>query len=150
MKKQQIIEICLLVGLSIVIGFLYTYITHQGFFAPPKQAKAHQQLEIIALPQAKEAYYSGSVRFIDARNEFEFKLGHIRGAIDIPLHDFDRYQTVLSEIPKDVLLIVYCDGVQCNSSIELAKKLSELGFSNIKVFFGGWQEWRTAGLPITQ
>lgn len=149
MKKQLFLEIIILLSLSVIVGFFFSYLTKQGFFESAKEKTPNEKFQLISLAEAKEAFFAGGAVFLDARHEFEYTAGHIRGALNIPLHNFDRYQSQLSEIPKDALLVVYCDGVQCNSSIELALKLSELDFKNIKVFFGGWDEWKTAGLPTT-
>ena len=105
-------------------------------------------MEMITLAAAKELFASNNSIFIDARHEFDYQAGHIRGAVNIPLKMFDAQFTLLNKISKDKVLIVYCDGAECNSSIELAVKLTESGFTNVKVFFGGWQEWNSAGLPI--
>jgi 3-mercaptopyruvate sulfurtransferase SseA len=45
-------------------------------------------------------------------------------------------------------IITYCDGEDCNASIDLAADLKMMGFANVNFFFGGWQEWRDAGYPI--
>jgi len=88
------------------------------------------------------------VLFIDARHDFEYKMGHVRGAVNIALKDIDTRRNLLESISKEKMLIVYCDGAECNSSIELAIKLIELKFVNVKVFFGGWQEWKASNLSI--
>ncbi len=144
--KRFLAELALFLFLSTVSGFVYTFFTQQGFFAETKQAP--QQGNTISLAEAKEYFFSGTAIFIDARHEYEFDQGHIKNALNIPLYIYDRYQALLTEIPKDKLIVVYCNGIHCNSSYELAEKLSHLGFTNIKVFYGGWDEWKTAGLPI--
>ncbi len=103
---------------------------------------------MISLETAKDLYESQGVLFVDARHDFEYKMGHIRGAINIALKEIDTHHIQLEGTPKDKMLIVYCDGVECNSSIELALKLMELKFTNVKVFFGGWQEWKAKNFPI--
>jgi 3-mercaptopyruvate sulfurtransferase SseA len=45
------------------------------------------------------------------------------------------------------VLVAYCDGQECNSSINLALKLDSLGYSNVKIFFGGWREWTNSSQP---
>ena len=103
---------------------------------------------MISLAMAKDSYESHNALFIDARHEFDFQAGHIRGAVNVALNQYETQRTRLNGISKDKLLIVYCDGAECNSSIELTVKLMESGFSNVKVFFGGWQEWISAKLPL--
>jgi len=122
----------------------------QGFFSEKKPAfsSAAANIEMISLEKAKELHESQGALFVDARHDFEYKMGHIRGAINIALKEIDTHRIQLEIIPKERILIVYCDGAECNSSIELALKLMELKFTNVKVFFGGWQEWKANNLPI--
>ena len=133
-----------------VLGFAYTFVTKQGFFSEKKPAfsAAVTNLEMISLEKAKDLYESQGALFVDARHDFEYKMGHIHGAINIALKEIDTHRVRLEGTPKDKMLIVYCDGVECNSSIELALKLMELKFTNVKVFFGGWQEWKAKNFPI--
>jgi rhodanese-related sulfurtransferase len=149
-QYQSIRETLLLIVAAAILGFAYTFVTKQGFFSEKKSAfsSTTANLEMISLEKAKELYESQGVLFIDARHDFEYKMGHIRGAINIVLKEIDTHRILLESIPKEKMLIVYCDGAECNSSIELALKLMELKFTNVKVFFGGWQEWKANNLPI--
>jgi rhodanese-related sulfurtransferase len=148
--RQALIEALLLLVAAIVLGVAYTFVTNQGFFAKTQsvQPAATSNMEIISLAKAEELFESHNALFIDARHEFDYQEGHIRGAVNVALKKFDTQISRLNNIPKDKLLIVYCDGAECNSSIELTLKLMESGFTNVKVFFGGWQEWNSAKLPI--
>jgi rhodanese-related sulfurtransferase len=150
--RQAFLEALLLIIAAIVLGLAYTFATHQGLFvdAQPVQSPAISPLEMISLAQAKELFESQHALFIDARHEFDYDQGHIRGAINVALKKFDAHLARLNKIPKNTLLITYCDGAECNSSIELSVKLMESGFTNVKVFFGGWQEWNSAKLPIEE
>jgi rhodanese-related sulfurtransferase len=131
-----------------LLGFAYTFVTKKGFFAEKPVTPAALNIQMCLLEEAKQLYDSRTAVFIDARHEFEFKLGHIRGAYNIALKEFDAHKQRLASIPKETLIVIYCDGAECNSSIEVGIKLSALGYSKIKVFFGGWQEWSANNLPI--
>jgi rhodanese-related sulfurtransferase len=148
--RQTLLEALLLIVAAIILGFAYTFVTHQGFFARAQsvQSAVTPSLEMISLATAQQVYDSKNALFIDSRHEIDYKEGHIGGAVNVVLKAFDTYHELLAKIPKDKLLIVYCNGAECNSSLELAVKLMESGFTNVKVFFGGWQEWKSAKLPI--
>ncbi|MGD1045197.1 MAG: rhodanese-like domain-containing protein [Bacteroidota bacterium] len=148
--RQSLLEALLLIVAAIVLGVAYTFVTKQGFFVKTQSvhSAATSNMEMISLATAKELFESNNALFIDARHEFDYQAGHIRGAVNVALKKFDTHLTWLNRISKDKLLVVYCDGAECNSSIELAVKLMESGFTNVKVFFGGWQEWNSAKLPI--
>jgi len=48
---------------------------------------------------------------------------------------------------KQSLIVVYCGNLQCPSSGYLAKRLSELGYTNIMKYNEGIQEWINSGDP---
>lgn len=49
---------------------------------------------------------------------------------------------------KDVLLVIYCNGVKCGKSKRLAKKLDPLGYKNILIYSEGIPVWEERNLPI--
>lgn len=149
MKRRTLFEALILIATAIVIGAVYTLLTKQGFFVDQKPKDEQTPvLEMISLERAKALLATDSALFIDSRHEFNYDMGHIPRSINIALSDFDLHCMRLEGIPKTKLLVVYCDGVQCNSSLELATKLMEIGYTNVRVFFDGWQEWKGNGLPI--
>ena len=150
---QALREAGVLLLVAAALGFIYTAATEKGMFAhlppvPPAQAGGLLAPAMISRDQA-QAYFEGrSALFIDARHEFDYNLGHIRGAINIPLRMYDTKKVVLDTIPQNRVLVVYCDGAECNSSIELSVKLAKDGYTDVKIFFGGWREWTASNLPI--
>jgi rhodanese-related sulfurtransferase len=103
----------------------------------------------ISLDYAMMKFQSRNTIFLDARYPEDFKAGHIKGAINLPYEEFERYSPeVLPHLPKNQEIIAYCDGTECETSLLLARELVDLGYKNVKVFFGGWQEWWNAGLSV--
>jgi rhodanese-related sulfurtransferase len=98
----------------------------------------------------EQAYklYNGGATFLDARIEADYNNGHIKGAILMPLKKIDQYLSKISSVNKDACLICYCDGSGCDLSIDLAKKLSELGYRNVKIFYSGWNDWKEKNYPM--
>lgn len=149
MKPRAFREALILIAVSVVIGFAYALLTRQGFFAEKKPNQGQpQNLELISLERAKALFTSDSALFVDARHAFEYRTGHVRGSVNIALAEFDNDRARLNGIAKNRLLVVYCDGAECNSSLELSLKLMEIGFTNVQIFFGGWQEWKSGGMPV--
>ncbi len=80
--------------------------------------------------------------FIDARLARDFKIGHLEGAISVPIDANDlEYQSVTSKITNDACIIVYCQSARCKFAERVAVKLVSDGFSDISIFKGGWAEW---------
>lgn len=51
-------------------------------------------------------------------------------------------------LPKDAEIVTYCGGVNCPSSKQAAEKLAALGFTNVRAYEGGLEDWTGAGLPV--
>ncbi len=136
-----------------LLGFVFTMVMERGLFAgPPKQppmsvASGEVPPAMIDIAEAQSLFESGNALFVDSRHEFDFKMGHIKGSVNLPLKDYDTRRDFLTTLPKDKVLITYCDGAECNSSIDLASKLHQAGFSGVRIFFGGWSEWTSHNLP---
>jgi len=136
-------EASLIILVAAGLGFSFTAFTHRGIFAEKKAPSAGIDTtivpEFVLYDEAVQLYRSGSALFVDARHAYDYGLGHVRGAVSIPLQDFSSRE--LGGIPEDRTVVVYCDGQECNSSVELAKKIASRGYRHVKIFFGGWREW---------
>ncbi len=86
---------------------------------------------------------------IDSRLPEYYQEGHIAGAINIPFEEIDGYVTKLTEIPQDTMVVVYCDGGDCEISFDLAMFMIDIGYLGVYVYEGGWEEWSAAALPVT-
>ena len=149
--RQVVRESAVIFCAAVFLGFSYTFLTERGFFSKPKAKLEPVSLgpppASISLSEAKLLFESNGALFVDARHFFDFRRGHIKSAINIPLTDFDNRGQMIASLPKDKTIIVYCDAAECNSSIELAAKLYERGFGGVRIFFGGWEDWISNKLP---
>lgn len=100
----------------------------------------------INLEQAYKLYKK-KIIFLDARENEEYRDGHIKNALSLPYYDFDNYKQILKNIPKSSTIVTYCAGTDCDLSILLGKQLSETGYKRVYVFFGGWNDWLKAKYP---
>lgn len=92
---------------------------------------------------------SGDAIVVDARSVAEYDAGRIAGAVNIPYDELiDYYEKLKSTLPLDALIVCYCESVTCDNSENLAKELGFMGYSNVFVYRGGWQEWEAAGHPV--
>jgi rhodanese-related sulfurtransferase len=91
----------------------------------------------------------GNGRILDARPEAIYQLGHVPGAMNLPLDNFqDAYtknrQTL--EADKHQAIVVYCSDAGCKDSSLLREALVTLGFTDVRIFKGGWEAWEEAGM----
>ena len=106
-------------------------------------------LPAVSLKQAREAYESGEALFVDARDPDFYEMEHIPGAVSLPVKDFDqvfpKLQEQLLAAPR---VITYCDGANCETSVELTEKLLFAGLDLVEIFTGGIQQWKAEGQPL--
>jgi len=106
---------------------------------------------VIDLNRAVKLHESQEAIFVDARPESLYREGHIRGALNIPWQDVDRYfAQVMDRLDAQKTIITYCDGESCELSRELALFLLQMGFGNVHVLVNGWTVWQQAGLPADE
>ena len=67
---------------------------------------------------------------IDVREPYEYKAGHVKNAVNIPLQNIIKGGGDLLDMPKDTKLIVYC---RSGNRSGIAKEVLEAkGFKNVK------------------
>jgi ArsR family transcriptional regulator len=101
-------------------------------------------LEPVSRVELIERVKAGLVTVLDVRPEDEFALGHVPGAINIPLGQLEKR---LAEIAPDQEIVAYCRGPYCVLSYEAVALLRARGF-NAHRLEDGLPEWRAAGLPV--
>jgi rhodanese-related sulfurtransferase len=102
----------------------------------------------ILLDEVQQLMTEGGL-LIDARTPELFEVGHIEGAISLPLVDIeDVLSDFIRRIDKDRIVVTYCSGFGCPDSFDLGMRLIEAGYSDVRVFEGGYPEWRDAGLAV--
>jgi predicted CxxxxCH...CXXCH cytochrome family protein len=74
--------------------------------------------------------------------------GHLPGAVHLHPDDVEaRAADVLPD--RDALVVTYCSNVACHNSAAAAAKLAKLGYTNVRRYVAGKQDWQEAGLPLT-
>ena len=104
---------------------------------------------LIDLQFSKCLFDDKKAVFIDSRDQEEYRVRHIKDAINIPYDNLELFEYQLDDIDFETPLVVYCSGGECSLSIDLADYLFfDRGYFNILVFEGGMPEWQESGFPM--
>jgi len=101
-------------------------------------------LEPISRADLVHRLKAGLVTVLDVRPEDEFALGHLPGAINIPLSKLGQR---LASLNRRQEIVAYCRGPYCVLSYEAVAALRARGFKARRLE-DGLPEWRAAGLPV--
>ena len=81
---------------------------------------------------------------LDVRPKDEFALGHLPGAVNVPLGELERR---LADLDPRLEIVAYCRGPYCVLSYEAVAQLRARGFK-VRRLEDGFPEWKAAGLPV--
>lgn len=85
----------------------------------------------------------GDAVAVDVRGSVPYEIGHLPGAIWMPL---GVLPSRAGELPEDKLLVTYCTCKAEETSLEAAMLLANGGFPRVAVLHGGYPAWTAAGL----
>ncbi len=82
---------------------------------------------------------------VDVSEPAEFAAGHVIGAKNVPLADFEAKLPGAVKNKATQLILVCANGARSNRAVATAKKL---GYENAQSLTGGMGAWRAASLPV--
>lgn len=101
---------------------------------------------IITRDELKAAIDAGSVTVVDALGGAYHAQQHLPGAIALAPAEVDAQGPKL--LPdRDAAIVTYCSNLACPNSGQVADRLTALGYTNVRKYPEGIQDWVEAGLP---
>lgn len=100
-------------------------------------------LEPVSRKELVERARHGLVTVLDVRPADEFAIGHLPGAVNIPLSELEAR---VDELDPSSEIVAYCRGAYCVLSFEAVAALRRRGF-RVRRLEDGLPEWKAAGLP---
>src|SRR3954449_8493662 len=87
------------------------------------------------------------VQFVETLRAEHFAQGHLPGAVHI---HFEEVKARAAEVlpDKDALIVTYCSNTACQNSRIAAEKLAKLGYTDVRRYEEGKQDWDEAGLEL--
>ena len=94
-----------------------------------------------------EVVDAGSAVIVEALPASYYEDAHLPGALHLP-HDSDD-ATIAEVLPVPAApVVVYCSNLACQNSTILSRRLAQLGYTDVREYEGGKEDWITAGLPV--
>ncbi|MCX7121965.1 MAG: rhodanese-like domain-containing protein [Gammaproteobacteria bacterium] len=84
---------------------------------------------------------------VDLRDAAAFREGHIIGAKNFPLSEFDRQQEKLDSFRERHLILIDDMGLKTGA---IAVRLKKAGFEKIASLKGGMDAWKAVSMPVTK
>jgi NAD(P)-dependent dehydrogenase (short-subunit alcohol dehydrogenase family)/rhodanese-related sulfurtransferase len=123
-----------------------------GQFAGNKPPQMYRQGQPMVKPtitrdELLAAVEQKAVTVVDALPAGPFARRHLPGAVNLVIDD------VVTEAPKvlpgkDSAIVTYSTDANCGRGEALAAKLRELGYTNVRVYSDGIEDWVAAGLDV--
>jgi len=101
-------------------------------------------LEPVSRKELLKRIRARAVTVLDVRPPDEFALGHLPGAVNIPLR---ALKARLADLDPTQEIVAYCRGEYCVLSFEAVALLRARGFK-VRRLEDGLPEWRAAGMPV--
>jgi len=89
---------------------------------------------------------TGSAVVVEALPAPHYEDAHLPGALHLP-HDSED-ATIAEVLPgRTATVVVYCSNLACPNSTILSRRLAQLGYTDVREYEAGKEDWSTAGLP---
>jgi rhodanese-related sulfurtransferase len=101
---------------------------------------------LIDRAELQRAIANGEVTVIDALPEQNWAKQHLPGALNLVEADVDAEAGRM--LPdRSAAIVTYCSNPACGNSQAVANKLERLGYTDVRKYREGIEDWVAAGLP---
>lgn len=104
-------------------------------------------VEVITRDELLALIDEDAVTVVDALGGDYYVQQHLPGAVALVEADVDRLAA--SVLPDtSATIVTYCSNMTCPNSGRVAERLTRLGYTNVRKYEAGIQDWVEAGLPV--
>ena len=126
-------------GKHALVTVVFLFLVAMGLLGCKTEKKEESKFTMIDMDAAKSIFEEeGDYIILDVRHADEYAEGHIKGAIHMD-NDGIGTEEIKELRDKEQTIYVYCRSG--NRSKQAAKKLAELGYTNV-VEIGGILDWK--------
>ncbi|MEV4245168.1 rhodanese-like domain-containing protein [Streptosporangium canum] len=102
---------------------------------------------LITRDELSTAIEAGTVVVVDALGGDYYAQQHLPGAIALVESEVaTRAAELLPD--RDAAIVTYCSNPSCGNSEAVARRLIALGYTDVRKYREGIQDWTEAGLPV--
>lgn len=102
---------------------------------------------LITREELRNAIEAGVVTVVDALPASYYHQQHLPGAVNLVESDVaDHAASVLPD--KSASIVTYCSNAACGNSQAVANRLVKLGYTSVRKYREGIQDWVEAGLVV--
>lgn len=102
---------------------------------------------LITRGDLQDAIAAGKVTVLDALGGEYYAQQHLPGALPLAPGDVDGQAAAL--LPdRGAAIVTYCSNTACPNSGQVADRLTALGYTDVRKYREGIQDWVEAGLPV--
>lgn len=158
MLKKYLYETLILITLSMAVALGVNHFSPNGIPLKGQWTKGEGVVSARSLsreieindPQTVNRTVLNQERVIlDVRSGDDYARGHIPGALSFPLSEFDdMFGMLMKLVDKTTPILVYCTGFECEDSHNFSNHLTGFGFTDVKVYTGGFTQWEEMGFEI--
>lgn len=126
----------------------------QGSVLQATLNEPNQKTQEASTAEVRRILADGSAVLIDSRKRAEFVAGHIAGAKNAAPEPGAPPAAFLAEVErlaggdKTKVLVLYCNGQNCQASRQLSEQLVNAGFTNVRRYQLGIPMWRALNGPV--
>jgi Rhodanese-related sulfurtransferase len=104
-------------------------------------------VELITREELQAEIKAGTVTVVDALGGDYYAKQHLPGAV--PLVEAEVAERAAEVLPdKSAPIVTYCSNPGCPNSQRVAERLISLGYTNVRKYREGIEDWVNAGLPV--
>jgi len=129
------------------IAACFGFLAIASLIAFAQEERASSDFPRVAPDELKKMIESKSSDFLVVSNDPQesFDEGHIPGAVSLPWVNQLRGPV---NLPRNKTLILYCACAHEEDSSDMAAKLAQFGYRNVKLLDGGILKWTELKYPI--
>jgi rhodanese-related sulfurtransferase len=103
----------------------------------------------ISRDELRTAIDDGSVVVLDTLGGSYYDRQHLPGALPLTLDAITSLDDARRFVPElDAPVVTYCSNPACQNSTQVARRLEALGYTSVRKYTDGIEDWVAAGLPV--